>query len=393
MDLKNSISDLTDVALRITKQLLTTEGKDKNMVYSPLSIQVVLWLLTAGSKGPTKEQLLSFLKSNSTDQLNSLASHLVPLIFADGSARGGPCLNFANGLWVQESLPIKPSFKEVVDTVHKAAIKQVNFKTNPEEARAEVNSWAEKATKGLITEVLAPGTVQTNTRLIFSNALHFKADWSDPFDTSETLEEDYFHLLDGTSVEARFMRSYDYQFVKAFDGFKVSKLPYEQGEDNERQFCMYLLLPDAKDGLPAFVERVCSEPDFLDRHRPETRVAVGAFVIPRFKISSGFEASKVLMDVGLVLPFNGEGDLTGMVESRLDKAKIIHKSFIEVDEKGTEAAAVSLCDFDDEADGDDEPFIPKTINFVADHPFMFIVREEVTGTVLFIGHVLNPLKE
>ncbi|CAN6553625.1 unnamed protein product [Malus baccata var. baccata] len=113
MDLKNSISDLTDVALRITKQLLTTEGKDKNMVYSPLSIQVVLWLLTAGSKGPTKEQLLSFLKSNSTDQLNSLASHLVPLIFADGSARGGPCLNFANGLWVQESLPIKPSFKEL----------------------------------------------------------------------------------------------------------------------------------------------------------------------------------------------------------------------------------------------------------------------------------------
>lgn len=235
-------------------------------------------------------------------------------------------------------------FKEVVDTVHKAAIKQVNFKTNPEKARAEVNSWAEKATKGLITEVLAPGTVKTNTRLIFSNALHFKAVWSDPFDTSETLEEDYFHLLDGTSVEARFMRSYDYQFVKAFDGFKVSKLPYEQGEDNERQFCMYLLLPDAKDGLPAFVERVCSEPDFLDRHRPETRVAVGSFEIPRFKISSGFEASKVLKDVGLVLPFNGEGDLTGMVESRLGKAKIIHKSFIEVDEKGTEAAAVTVCD-------------------------------------------------
>ncbi|RXH98701.1 hypothetical protein DVH24_011026 [Malus domestica] len=83
------------------------------MVYSPLSIQVVLWLLTAGSKGPTKEQLLSFLKSKSVDELNSLSSHLVPLIFADGSTRGGPCLSFANGLWVEESVSIKPSFKKV----------------------------------------------------------------------------------------------------------------------------------------------------------------------------------------------------------------------------------------------------------------------------------------
>ncbi|RXI06242.1 hypothetical protein DVH24_018284 [Malus domestica] len=115
MDPKEA-SNLTDVALKITSHLLMTEGKEKNIVYSPLSIQVVLWLLTAGSKGPTQDQLLSFLKSDSTEQLHSLASHLVPLIFADGSNRGGPRLCFANSLWVKDYLPIKPSFKEALDS-------------------------------------------------------------------------------------------------------------------------------------------------------------------------------------------------------------------------------------------------------------------------------------
>ncbi|KAM1892937.1 hypothetical protein ACFX14_036040 [Malus domestica] len=385
---KESISNLTDVSLKITKQLLTTDGKDKNMVYSPLSIQVVLWLLTAGSKGPTKEQLLSFLKSKSVDELNSLSSHLVPLIFADGSARGGPCLSFANGLWVEESVSIKPSFKKVVETVHKAAIKQVNFRTNPEEARAEVNAWAKKATQGLIKDVLGPGTINNKTTLIAANAIYFKGVWSDPFDASET-EECRFYLLDGTFVKAPLMRSYGDRFVKVFDGFKILKLPYEQGEDEKRQFAMHLLLPDARDGLPALVERVCSQHDFLDCRRPEPLVPVRLFKMPRFKITSGFEASDILKDLGLLLPFSDDGELTEMVESPRGKARLIHKSFIEVDEEGTKAAAVTVVDIQFSLH-DDEP--TKMIDFVADHPFLFFIREEMTGTVLFIGHVLNPLE-
>ncbi|XP_068324777.1 serpin-ZX-like [Pyrus communis] len=386
-----STSNLTDVALKITKHLLMTEGKGKNIVYSPLSIQVVLFLITAGSKGLTKDQLLSFLKSESSDQLNSLAAPLVTLVLADGSARGGPCLNFANALWVEESLSIKPSFKEVVDTVYKAAIKQVSIKTDPDKARVEVNSWVEKETNGLITEVLLPGTVKSDSKLIIVNALYFKGVWNDQFDASMTFKQN-FYLLDGTKVLAPFMcRSYEDQYVRAFDSFKVAKLEYEPGKDKERQFSMYFLLPNERDGLPALVDRVCSEPGFLDRHLPKTRVEVGAFKIPRFKFSSGFKASKILEDLGLVLPFNGNGDLSEMVESPLREANIIHKSFIEVDEEGTKAAAVSV--FAEEC-GCAQPFEPiKRIHFVADHPFLFLIREEMTGTVQFIGHVLNPLEE
>lgn len=158
----------TDVAMRIAKPLFLSEGKDKNMVFSPLSIHVVLSyvvlsLIAAGTNGPARDQLLSFLKSNSTDELNALAANLVPLIFADGSGNGGPSLFFAYGLWVDESLNIKPSFKEVVDVFYKAVANKVDFKNKAEEVRIEVNSWAEEKTGGLIKDFFAPGSIDDLT--------------------------------------------------------------------------------------------------------------------------------------------------------------------------------------------------------------------------------------
>lgn len=129
MDLRQSISNQTDVSLTLAKHVLLSHGKDSNVVFSPLSIHVVLSLITAGSSGQTLHQLLSFLKSKSTDELNSLSSQLVDLVFADGSAAGGPRLSFANGVWVDKSLSLKPSFKQVVDTLYKAASDHVDFQT------------------------------------------------------------------------------------------------------------------------------------------------------------------------------------------------------------------------------------------------------------------------
>ncbi|CAN6582715.1 unnamed protein product [Malus baccata var. baccata] len=130
MDLRESIINQNDFALGLTKQLLQTEGKQSNLVYSPLSIHVLLSLIAAGSKGPTQDQLLSILKSNSTDHLNSFATELVSVIFSDGSPSGGPQLSFANGGWVDRRLPLKPSFKQVVETSYMAALAQVDFQTN-----------------------------------------------------------------------------------------------------------------------------------------------------------------------------------------------------------------------------------------------------------------------
>ncbi|KAK3231483.1 hypothetical protein Dsin_003364 [Dipteronia sinensis] len=388
MDLRQSISNQTDVALSLSKHVALTQAKDSNFVFSPSSIHVVLSLIAAGSKGPTQDQLLSFLKSKSGDELNTFSSEVVAVVFADGSPSGGPRLSFANGVWIDKSLSFKDSYKHVLDNVYKVASNQVDFQTKAVEVIQEVNSWAEKETSGLIKEVLPPGSVDSASKLILANALYFKGAWNETFDVSKTKDHD-FHLLSGSPVQVPFMTSKKDQAISAFDGFKVLGLPYKQGND-KRRFSMYFFLPDAKDGLPALVEKMGSESGFLDRHLPNQKVEVGDFRIPRFKLSFGFETSKVLKELGVVLPFSGGDGLTEMVDSpvasNLYVSSIFHKSFIEVNEEGTEAAAASaaviavrgLPSFD-------------KIDFVADHPFVFLIREDMTGMVMFVGHVLNPL--
>ncbi|KAM1798736.1 hypothetical protein ACFXTI_032634 [Malus domestica] len=138
---------------------------------------------------------------------------------------------------------------------------------------------------------------------------------------------------------------------------------------------MYIILPIAKDGLPALLDKVCSDNDFLNQHQPYRKVEVGDFKMPRFKFSSNFETSEILKDLGLMLPFtNG---LPEMVDSPPgDAFKMLHKSCIEVNEGGTEATAVTATQL---------MVSPKKIDFVADHPFMFFIRDEITRAVLFIG--------
>ena len=168
---------------------------------------------------------------------------------------------------------------------------------------------------------------------------------------------------------------------------KVLKLPYQKGRDL-RQFSMYILLPEAQDGLWSLAEKLNSEPEFLEKHIPTRQVTVGKFKLPKFKISFGFEASDLLKILGLQLPFSSKADLTGMVGSperhNLFVSSLFHKSFVQVDEEGTEAAAASAAVVSSRS-------APVTVDFVADHPFLFLIREDMTGVVLFIGHVVNPL--
>ncbi|KAL2459125.1 Serpin-ZX [Forsythia ovata] len=184
MDIRESISKQTEVSILLAKHVVSTKAQDANLVFSPLSIHVVLGLNASGSKGPTLDQLLSFLKVKVTEEINSLSSQLVTLVFADGGSLGGPRLSFANSVWVDQSLNFKPSFKETVDNAYKAAASHVDFQTKEGdstavEATKEVNLWAEKETSGLIKEILPSGSVDGSTRLIFANAVYFKGAWNE----------------------------------------------------------------------------------------------------------------------------------------------------------------------------------------------------------------------
>ncbi|KAL6514151.1 hypothetical protein OROHE_019138 [Orobanche hederae] len=153
---------------------------------------------------------------------------------------------------------------------------------------------------------------------------------------------------------------------------------------------MYIYLPDAKNGLPALVERAGSESGFLDRYVPHQEIKAGLFWIPKFKFEYEIELSEALKSLGLVLPFHPSVGLTQMVDHfmPLFVSKMYHKAFIEVDESGTEAAAATVVAM---GFGCCAPRIPEfPIDFVADHPFLYVIREDNTGIVQFIGQVLNP---
>ncbi|KAL3617811.1 hypothetical protein CASFOL_038132 [Castilleja foliolosa] len=378
-----SVVNQTDVSLSLAKHVISTEAKDGgNLVFSPLSIQVALGLIAAGSSGSTRDQLLRYLKAKSVQDLSSQASQLVTQLFADGAPLGGPCLSLANGVWVDQSLTLKPAYKEIVENDFRSAVNHVDFKYKAADIEQEVNTWAEKETSGLIKDILPSDTVDSSTRLIVANAVYFKGTWSEKFDPSLTKDRHFF-LLNGSSVKVPFITSQGDQYIRSFDDFKVLSLPYKQGGD-KRRFAMHIFLPNAKDGLPALVEKVSSTSGFIEHHLPYRKEFVWHFHIPKFKINFGFEASKALKGHGLGLPlFCSE-----MVDStNLRFPRIFHKTFIEVNEEGTEAAAASAGD----EDMGFSLFDCDPLYFVADHPFLFVVREDMTGVVLFVGQVLDPL--
>ncbi|ESQ52169.1 hypothetical protein EUTSA_v10017598mg, partial [Eutrema salsugineum] len=355
--------------------IATTAGKISNLVFSPALINVILSFIAVKYPGAIEDQILSLLQATSTEELNAVSSEIVTAVLADSTASGGPTISAANGVWIDKSLPLDPSLKDLLETSYKASFNQVDFRTKADEVTEEVNSWVEKQTKGLITDLLS--SVSPMTDVLFANALFFNGRWDEEFDPSLTKDSE-FHLLDGTKARVPFMTGgYSYRYsLEAYQGFKVLDLPYREGRDDYKEdwrcFSMQIYLPDEIDGLPVMLERLASCPGFLSGEGDilGQRARIGKIKIPRFKFAFDFEASEAIKGLGLNLP---------------PLETIIHKSCIDVDEVGSKAAAAAA------VIGVGAAMPPKKkYDFVADHPFLFLVKEYGSGLVLFLGQVLDP---
>ncbi|EFH62182.1 serpin family protein, partial [Arabidopsis lyrata subsp. lyrata] len=373
MNMQEAMKNQNDVSMFLAGKVISAVAENSNFVFSPASINAVLTMTAATSDSKSlKSFILSFLRSSSTEEINAIFHELASVVLRDGSERGGPKIAAVNGVWMEQSLSCNPDWEDLFQKLFKASFTQVDFRNKAEEVREELtptNTWASRHTNDLIKDLLPYGSVTSLTNWIYGNALYFKGAWEKEFDKSMTKEKP-FHLLNDKSVSVPFMRSYKRQFIEAYDGFKVLKLPYRQSrDDTNRKFSMYLYLPDKKGELDNLLERMTSTPGFLDSHIPKYRVDVGDFRIPKFKIEFGFEASSVFNDVFEL------------------KVSLYQKALIEIDEEGTEAAAATAfvvcltgsCAFE-----------PEKIDFVAEHPFLFLIREDKTGTVLFAGQIFDP---
>lgn len=272
-----------------------------------------------------------------------------------------------------------------------------------EEARGEINRWVAEATNQVINSILPPGSVDSNTRIVLANAIYFNGTWSQPFAKKHTSNRP-FYRLDGTTVDAPFMRSGRDQFVARHHGFKVLKMPYrrhrrrnpaalDSDDDGTPRLSMCVFLPDARDGLQWLVDTMLSDPtSFLRDHLPQHQTRLLEFLLPRFKLSFSTRIEGVLKDMGIKAAFDArDADLSDMCEatsSPLAVEQVFHKAVLEVNEEGTIAAASTA-------------FIVRKccrvsnsvrVDFVADHPFAFFVVEEVSGAVVFAGHVLDPAR-
>ncbi|CAI9106423.1 OLC1v1005576C1 [Oldenlandia corymbosa var. corymbosa] len=329
-----------------------------NSIFSPLTFHVVLGMMAAESNNPMRDGILSYLKSNSIDELNYVCSLFVNFILLDDSLTGGPILSTANGIW--SNSPPHPDYPNILQSVYKAQFHLADFVNSVDKVTREVNEWVGNETKGLVNNILPHDIVDKYTRLILANALYFNGVWESKFNTSLTKERD-FYLLNGEKIKAEFMTSKNDQRVSEYDGFKAMCFEYRHGNDRNRHFSMYIYLPNAVDGLSGLVDKISSDHEFLERHKTAyLPVQVDRFLIPKFNISFGFEATEILKNTGLIFP--------------PPEPRVFHKE-------------QKLLYTDDTP----PPRPKKIVDFVADHPFVFFIKEEKSGVVLFMGSVLNPI--
>ncbi|CAM0879340.1 unnamed protein product [Alopecurus aequalis] len=388
---------LTALSAGLATCLADQNSYSKNLVFSPLSIYAALALLAAGARGDTLDEILRVVGARSPGELEELVARVSAAgALKDQSDSGGPHVAFACGIWSELTCPLKPAFLDAVVGKYKAEASAVDFVRNSEAAREQINAWVAQATNNLIKSVFARGSITSDTRVVLGNAIYFKGKWEHPFDKNRTTNK-LFHLIHGGTVDVPFMQSSDRQFIAVHDGFKVLQLRYKMAQaqgyvdrNKRTQFSMCIFLPDARDGLPNLVDMIASRPGFLHEHLPKKMVRVDKFRVPRFKLSFESSLVAVLKKLGLRLPFGHHADLSDIVESGspMFVSDVFHKAVIEVNEEGTEAAAVTMISCKLTSLRSALP--PPRVDFVAEHPFAYFVVEEGTGAIVFAGHVLDP---
>lgn len=356
-------------------------GGPGNLFFSPYSIASALAMTAAGARGETERQVANALHVSvkQADRDAGFKALIDRLNNAgDAPAARVDTLVSANALWLQKGEPFLPAFLDAATQKYSASAFDVDFADNPEAARKAINTWVENQTADKIKNLVGPADVTPTTALVLTNAVYFKGAWLHPFSPGATDKEGVFTNRDGKKATTALMiQSESYRH---FDGgtFQVLELPYT---GNRR--ALLVVLPKALDGLSALEPALT--PEVLDGWSQGLKTRRVNLQLPKFRVEEAFQLSDTLKALGIVDAFDASrADFSGMTGSR-DRAisAVIHKAFVDVNESGTEAAAASAVVMMRTSAIRPEP----PVDFKADHPFLFLIRDQATGAVLFLGRV------
>ena len=362
-----------------------------NQFLSPFSIAVCLAMGGAGARGETARQIFEALHLPADDErLHTALGDLIRRLSQEREGRAYR-MEIADSFWGQTGYGFFDAYLDLIRTRYEGELHEVDFAQEPESARLEINRWVEEKTQGRIRDVMSPGMMHPLLRLVLVNAIYFKGAWAVPFEESST-QFAPFMTESGGYVEAAMMnRTGDVGYfedddVQAIDlpyqGISKSLSPYVQD-----LLSMTVFLPRKTDGLRAF-EKSLDADRFMRALNGLERLEVELF-LPKFRLESEFELGGTLRAMGIRDAFAmGTADFSGMADREdLAISEMIHKSFVDVNEAGTEAAAATMSGLLGRAVNFEAP--PPVV-FRADHPFLFLIREVETASILFLGRVDSP---
>lgn len=374
-------SAIQDLSVDLYRSLAKNEPHQVNLVFSPYSIMMALAMARAGARGVNAAEMDAVLHApkptpQSLDSgLNALNSHIASVCTeqsGDGSER--PRLDVANSLWAQRGFAIEPKFLETLATYYGAGLNIVDFMNAPESARQEINRWVSKRTNEKIPELLAKGVITPLTALVLANALYLKATWEFPFNPKST-KPDLFTTDSGKTITVPMMTGpgADLGYLSRDDCFAVD-LPYVG-----HQLAMAVIVPtrtrliewEASLTGTALTQLLTG----FSQVRAQVRMPSWTFRLPA-------DLGDILKSLGMSTAFTGNADFTGITrQTRLQISKVVHETFISVDEKGTEAASATAVIID-------RTSLPMTLTI--DRPFLYVIHDLAYGTPLFVGKVGDP---
>jgi len=355
---------------------------DKNIFFSPYSISSALAITGEGARGTTADEIRATLHLPADDTLRREGFAAIDAGLNSGDENY--TLRTANALWAEKTYAFLPEYVDVARDWYSADAKNLDFIGNPEGSRATINRWVEEKTEDRIRDLLPAGSIDSMTRLVITNAIYFKGTWVKQFDPEKTQEEE-FRVGAEKTVTVSMMHRMDEDAIYGYnetDTLQVLEMPYAHGNGSE--LAMLVLLPKDDD--------LTAAGDALD---PEAITAIRQSLVkqqvkvsfPKFTLNTEYSLPGTLAAMGMPTAFTDAADLSGMDGTRdLFISGVVHKAFVDVNEEGTEAAAATGVIMNPTSARPDT-----TPMFRADHPFVFLITEKESGTILFIGTVANPV--